>query len=80
MYITPLRDPKAEDFDWHTYFASPHPPSLPSNFNADEIVAKARRHIKEDPVRITFVLTNLLRNLLKNVGIKKNPNILIYKA
>jgi 2-polyprenyl-3-methyl-5-hydroxy-6-metoxy-1,4-benzoquinol methylase len=76
MYITPLPEQQTEDFDWHTYFTSPTPPSLPSNFNAGEILDKARRHIKEDPVRITFVLTVLLRNLLKNIPIKKNPKIL----
>lgn len=76
MYITPLPKERAEDFDWHTYFNSTTPPALPQNYDASTILANARRHIKEDPVRITFVLTVLLRNLLKNVPVKKNPAIL----
>ena len=76
MYTTPLSDSSHEAFDWNSYFKPVYSAELLPNYDATAILTKARQHIKENSVRASFVLTLLLRNLLENVPIKKNPTIL----
>jgi 2-polyprenyl-3-methyl-5-hydroxy-6-metoxy-1,4-benzoquinol methylase len=76
MYLTDVfRNECNEAFDWENYFSPDSHGDIIHHVNPIQLIAKVRKHLKENSFQLTFTLTRLMRELLKGIDIK-NPRIL----
>ncbi|MCP4178666.1 MAG: methyltransferase domain-containing protein [bacterium] len=75
MFVTEnLINQKDSKFDWNEYFKR----NLGNNFegiNIEERLVNARKHLAENSMKMTFILSRFMRTLLDGLDINK-PNIL----
>lgn len=76
MYLTDVfRNEGSEDFDWEAYFSPDYPGDIINQVDPVRIISKLREHLKENNFQLTFILSRLMRGLLKGIDIKA-PKIL----
>lgn len=76
MYLTDVfRNEGNDTFDWENYFSLYSQSEIIHHVDPIQLIAKVRKHLKENSFQLTFTLTRLMRELLKGVDIKK-PRIL----
>ena len=76
MYLTTVYKNKCtENFDWESYFKLESSSEIIDQIDHAKIISILRKHLKEDKFRLTFVMTKLLRDLLKGIEIK-SPTVL----
>ncbi|MFC2146221.1 class I SAM-dependent methyltransferase [Acidobacteriota bacterium] len=76
MYLTDVfKNEGNETFDWENYFSPDSHWDITHHVDPIQLIAKLRKHLKENSFQLTFTLTRLMRELLKGIDIK-NPKIL----
>jgi SAM-dependent methyltransferase len=76
MYLTEVVVNESDDnFDWEAYFSPGYAGDIVNRMDPIQVIAAIRKHLKEDKFRMTFVLTRLMKVLLKGSDIK-SPRIL----
>ncbi len=76
MYITEVfKNESSENFDWEAFFSLDNPGEIINQMDLARLISKLREHLKENNYQLTFKLSRLLRELLKEMNIK-NPKIL----
>jgi 2-polyprenyl-3-methyl-5-hydroxy-6-metoxy-1,4-benzoquinol methylase len=76
MYLTDVfKNEGKENFDWEKYFSPDHQDGIVHHMDPVQLLTKVREHLKENNFQLAFVLSILMRELLKGVDIK-NPRIL----
>lgn len=76
MYITDVyKNEGNENFDWEAYFSTKDSSEIIDQMDHVQLVSILRKHLKEDKFRMTFTLSRLMRDLLKDIEIK-SPKIL----
>ena len=65
-----------DDFDWDKYFSRKHKDEIIEQMDYKKIVLNLRSHLREDKFKMAFALGRVLRVLLKDLNINKNPGIL----
>lgn len=75
MFITEnLIEQKDSKFDWNEYFKR-NPGNNFEGIDIEERLTNARKHLAENSMKMTLVLSRFMRTLLEGLDIKK-PNIL----
>lgn len=64
-----------EFFDWNAYF-DPHKTASIGEIDDSELLDLVRGHLREDPSRMGFVFSRVMRTLLKGFDIPRSPKIL----
>jgi 2-polyprenyl-3-methyl-5-hydroxy-6-metoxy-1,4-benzoquinol methylase len=76
MYLTEdFRYNGEEDFDWEAFFAPHKAHDMFKQMDPVRMTARMRNHLQEDNFKLTFVLSKMMRQLLKGIKIN-NPGIL----
>ncbi|MGD2087789.1 MAG: methyltransferase domain-containing protein, partial [Candidatus Aminicenantes bacterium] len=77
MYTTKIwGDNDLENFDWEAYFSGENPAKIFEGMDLGKLIFNSRNHLKEDKFRMTFVLGRVLRSILRDVTLNKNPRTL----
>lgn len=76
MYLTDVfKNEGKENFDWEAFFSQSHQREIIHQVDPIRLISKLREHLKENNFQLTFVMSRLMRELLKGNKIK-NPKIL----
>jgi len=77
MYVKNIEAGETHDsFDWEKYFSRKHQDEIIKQMDYKQIVLKLRGYLKENKFKMAFTLGRMLRILLKDLNINKNPSIL----
>ncbi len=76
MYITKIIENESNgNFDWTKYFSREENFDIFEKFDKNKILNDIRYHLQENNFKMLFVLSQVMRSLLRGLDVKK-PNIL----
>jgi SAM-dependent methyltransferase len=77
MYVkNSITDKHHDAFDWDKYFSQKYKDEILEQMDYKKIVLNLRSHLQENKFKMAFTLGRVLRVLLKDLNINKNPGIL----
>lgn len=77
MYSKHIRVNEAGDsFDWEAYFSRDQKHQIVEQMNFKKIVVNLREHLRENTFKMAFALGRVIRILLKDLQLNKQPRIL----